>query len=48
MTSPISTESILIRGESNWIQMKTVVYLIWFILFVWLNQIDQTNQTNQI
>ena len=28
INSTTSTESILIKGESNWIQMKTV---IWFI-----------------
>jgi hypothetical protein len=48
MTSPISTESILIRGESNWIQTKTVIWLIWFVLFVWLNQRDQIDQTDRI
>jgi len=39
MTSAISTESILIIGESNWIQTTTViwfVWLIWFVLFIWL------------
>jgi hypothetical protein len=51
MTSNISAESILITGESNWIQMKTV---IWFVLFIWstetnrINQMNQTNLTNQI
>jgi hypothetical protein len=57
MTSSISTESILIRGESNWIQTKTVIWFIWFVLFIWLtesnrinqmNQRDQTNQTDQM
>ena len=45
MTSTLSTESILITGESNWIQMKTV---IWFVLFIWLNQTNQLDQMNQI
>jgi hypothetical protein len=39
MTNCISAESILITGESNWIQTKTViwfVWLIWFVLFIWL------------
>ena len=45
MTGTLSTESILITVESNWIQTKTV---IWFVLFVWLNQTNQKDQTNQI
>ena len=51
MTSTFSTESILIRGESNWIQTKSVIWLIWFVwfvLFVWLNETHQMNQINQI
>jgi len=39
MTGTISTESILITVESNWIQAMTVVWfvwLIWFVLFIWL------------
>jgi len=32
MISTISTESILILVESNWIQMETVS---WFISFIW-------------
>ena len=40
LTHAISVESILIIGESNWIQLETV---IWFVLFVWLNQTNQTD-----
>ena len=47
MTSAISTESILIIMESNWIQTKTVIWLILFVLFVWLNQINQRDQRDQ-
>jgi hypothetical protein len=36
ITSDISAESILILVESNWIQSKTVIGLIWFVLFIWL------------
>jgi hypothetical protein len=43
MTGTISTESVLIIGESNWIQMKT---FIWSISFVWANQTDRINQMN--
>jgi hypothetical protein len=35
MTGTISTESILITVESNWIQTKTVIWFVWFVLFVW-------------
>ena len=34
ITSNIAAESILISMESNWIQMKTVIGLIWFVWFV--------------
>ena len=34
MTSTLSTESILITIESNWIQMKTVIWFVWFVLYV--------------
>jgi hypothetical protein len=44
MTGTISTESILINVESNWIQTKTVIWFVWFVLFVWLNETDQMNQ----
>jgi hypothetical protein len=47
MTGTISTESILITGESNWIQTKTVIWFVWFVLFVWLNQTNQKDQMNQ-
>ncbi len=30
MTGTISTESILITVESNWIQTKTVIWFVWF------------------
>jgi len=33
LTGIISTESILITGESNWIQTKTVIWFVWFVLF---------------
>ena len=53
--STISAESVLIRGESNWIQMKTVIWLIWFVCLVCLvclvfglNETNQMNQINQI
>jgi hypothetical protein len=55
MTSNISAESILITGESNWIQTKTVIWFVRFVLFIGLfgfsgasnktNQIDQSNQS---
>ena len=48
MTGTISTESILITGESNWIQTKTVIWFVLFVLFFWLNETNQMNQTNQI
>jgi hypothetical protein len=35
MTGTLSTESILITVESNWIQTKTVIWFVWFVLFVW-------------
>jgi hypothetical protein len=48
MTGNISAESILITGESNWIQPKTVIWFVLFVLFFWLNEINQLNQINQI
>jgi len=48
MTGTLSTESILITVESNWIQTKTVIWFVWFVLFVWLNQTNQRDQMNQI
>ena len=30
MTGTLSAESILITVESNWIQMKTVIWSVWF------------------
>jgi hypothetical protein len=48
MTNSISTESILITGESNWIQTKTVIWFVLFVLFFWLNETNQMNQINQI
>ena len=48
MTGTISTESILITGESNWIQTKTVIWFVVVVLFFWLNEINQMNQINQI
>jgi hypothetical protein len=36
MTGTISAESILITGESNWIQMETVIWFVLFVLFIWL------------
>jgi len=47
MTGTISTESILITGESNWIQTKTVIWFVWSVSFIWLNQINYMNKTNQ-
>ena len=50
ITSNSSAESILITVESNWIQTKTVIWVVWFVSFVWLNktnQIDQMNQTER-
>ena len=44
MTGTISTESILITGESNWIQTKIVIWLIWFVWFVSFVWFNQTNQ----
>jgi len=54
MTGTLSTESILITVESNWIQTKTVIWFvwsvsfIWFVLFVCLNQTNSMNETNQM
>jgi hypothetical protein len=48
MTGTLSTESILITVESNWIQTKTVIWVVWCVSFVWLNKTNQINQTNQI
>ena len=33
MTNDISAESILITGESNWIQRKTVIWFLWFVWY---------------
>ena len=35
VTGTLSTESILITVESNWIQTKTVIWFVWFVLFIW-------------
>ena len=48
LTGIISTESILITRESNWIQTKTVIWFVLFVLFFWLNKTNQINQINQI
>ena len=48
MTGTISTESILIIVESNWIQTKTVIWFVWSVSFIWLNQTNRINQMNQI
>jgi len=34
MTGTLSTESILIIVESNWIQTMTAIWFVWFVLFV--------------
>jgi hypothetical protein len=48
MTGTLSTESILITVESNWIQTKTVIWFVWFVSFVWLNQANRIDQTDQM
>jgi hypothetical protein len=47
MTGTLSTESILITVESNWVQTKTVIWFVLFLVFC-LNETNQTNQINQI
>jgi hypothetical protein len=41
MTGTLSTESVLITEESNWIQTKPVIWFVWFVLFVLLNQTNR-------
>jgi hypothetical protein len=48
ITSTGLAESILITGESNWIQTKTVIWFVWFVLFIWLTETNRINQMNQI
>ena len=51
ITGTLSTESILIPVESNWIQTKTVIGLIWFvhlIRFVQPNKQDEPNKRDRL
>ena len=48
MIGTSSAESILILVGLNWIQSKTVSWLIWLVGFIWLVSFNQTNKTDQM
>ena len=45
--STVSTESILITVESNWIQTKPVIWFVLSIWFIWFNRLVWFNQTTR-